>query len=116
MEPLPQKPVKPGELSGAAVSEQSGELPERWNVSHPEEIVRIQKAYFDAGSNVVLTNTFGANTLKFGEEELNALVAAAFRNARKAAELSIGSQKKFVGLDVGPRGCLSAGRIHGSGF
>ena len=37
-----------------------GELPERWNVSHPEEIIRIQKAYYDAGSNVVLANTFGA--------------------------------------------------------
>ena len=42
-----------------------GELPERWNVSHPGEIVRIQKSYFDAGSNVVLANTFGANILKF---------------------------------------------------
>ena len=37
-----------------------GELPERWNVTHPEEIIRIQKNYFDAGSNVVLSNPFGA--------------------------------------------------------
>ena len=42
-----------------------GELPEMWNITHPEVIVNIQKNYFDAGSNVVNTNTFGANSLKF---------------------------------------------------
>lgn len=45
-----------------------GELPERWNVTHPDEIIRIQRSYFDAGSNVVLANTFGANCLKFDDE------------------------------------------------
>lgn len=85
---------------------QPGELPERWNVSHPEEIVRIQKAYFDAGSNVVLANTFGANSLKFEEEELKTLIRAAIANARKAAAESAGSQEKFVALDIGPIGKL----------
>lgn len=85
---------------------QPGELPERWNVSHPEEIVRIQKAYFDAGSNVVLANTFGANSLKFEEEELQTLIRAAIANARKAAAESAGTQEKFVALDIGPIGKL----------
>ena len=40
-----------------------GEYPEKWNIEHPEEIIRIQKSYYDAGSNVVLSNTFGANIL-----------------------------------------------------
>ena len=83
-----------------------GELPERWNVSHPEEIIRIQKAYFDAGSNVVLSNTFGANSLKFEEEELSTLIHAAIKNARAAAEESTGTQEKFVALDIGPIGKL----------
>ena len=83
-----------------------GELPERWNVTHPEEIVRIQKAYFDAGSNVVLSNTFGANSLKFDDEELTALITAAVKNARQAAEESTGTQEKFVALDIGPIGKL----------
>ena len=43
----------------------SGELPERWNITHPEVITEIHKSYYDAGSNVVCTNTFGANVLKF---------------------------------------------------
>ena len=31
-----------------------GELPERWNLTHAEEVVAIHRAYFDAGSNVVI--------------------------------------------------------------
>jgi methionine synthase I (cobalamin-dependent) len=65
-----------------------GELPERWNVSRPETIVAIQKAYFDAGSNVVLANTFGANGLKYDDAELEQIVTAALANARKAREES----------------------------
>ena len=48
----------------------AGEQPERWNTERPDDIVSIHKAYFDAGSNVVCTNTFGENSLKFGQDEL----------------------------------------------
>ena len=85
---------------------QPGELPERWNVTHPEEIIRIQKSYYDAGSNVVLSNTFGANGLKFDDEELEQLVTAAVKNAREAARQSTGTQEKYVALDIGPLGKL----------
>ena len=47
-----------------------GELPERWNITNPDKIIAIHKAYFDAGSNVVNTNTFGANGIKFESDEL----------------------------------------------
>ncbi len=83
-----------------------GELPERWNVSHPEVIVEIQKAYFDAGSNIVCTNTFGANSLKFERDELETLIRAAVENARRAKEASAGCQEKFIALDIGPMGKL----------
>ncbi len=85
---------------------QPGELPERWNVSHPEEIIKIQQSYFDAGSNLVLSNTFGANGLKFADEELETVIFAAVRNAREAASRSTGTQEKFVALDIGPLGKL----------
>ena len=85
---------------------QPGEYPERWNLSHPEAIVAIHKAYYDAGSNVVSTNTFGANCLKFPEEELEEIVAAAFRNVREAREQSTGTQEKYIALDLGPTGKL----------
>ncbi|MBO5702842.1 MAG: homocysteine S-methyltransferase family protein [Clostridia bacterium] len=82
----------------------AGELPERWNLEHPEEIIAIHRAYYDAGSNVVNTNTFGANILKFAPDELESVVKAAIENARTAAEQSVGKQEKFVALDIGPTG------------
>ena len=83
-----------------------GELPERWNRDHPDHIVDIQKMYYDVGSNVVLTNTFGANCLKFDDDELDELVCDAIDNANRAKELSCGTQEKFVALDIGPMGKL----------
>ncbi len=81
-----------------------GELPELWNLTHPEIVEGIPRDYFDAGSNVVNTNTFGANTLKFSPEELERVVSAAIRIAKSAGESSCGTQEKFVALDVGPTG------------
>lgn len=85
-----------------------GELPERWNLSQPEKVVAAHKAYFDAGSNVVCTNTFGANPLKFSAEELEGIIAAAFENAKRAREESLGTQKKWIALDIGPTGRMLA--------
>ena len=42
-----------------------GELPEVWNLEHTEEMIDIHRRYFEAGSDIVLSNTFGANALKF---------------------------------------------------
>ena len=83
-----------------------GEYPERWNLSHAETVIDIQRQYFDAGSNVVSANTFGANPLKFAPDELEAIIAAAMENAREAARRSVGAQPKWVALDVGPTGRL----------
>ena len=81
-----------------------GEHPERWNLSHPEVITAIHRDYFDAGSNVVNTNTFGANSLKFEDEELEAIIRAAVGNAKAARDGSINPQSKFIALDIGPTG------------
>lgn len=82
----------------------AGELPERWNKTHPEVITAIHKAYFDAGSNVVSTNTFGANSLKFSDEELEEIIRFAVSNAKNAKEQSNGNQEKWIALDIGPTG------------
>lgn len=85
---------------------QPGELPEHWNISHPEVIREIHKSYYDSGSNVVNTNTFGANTLKFSIDELDEIICHAVKNADEARKASSGEQKKFIALDVGPTGKL----------
>ncbi len=83
-----------------------GELPEVWNISHKDVIRRLNKEYFDAGSNIVCANTFGANLLKFSEKELEKIIYAAIENAFFAREASAATQEKFVALDMGPLGRL----------
>lgn len=85
---------------------QPGELPEHWNISHPEVIREIHKNYYDSGSNVVNANTFGANTLKFSIDELDEIICHAVKNADEARKASSGEQEKFIALDVGPTGKL----------
>ena len=81
-----------------------GELPERWNITHSDIIKSIHREYFNAGSNIVNSNTFGANSLKFDDCELDAIVCAAMKNARDAMVESVGAQPKWVALDIGPTG------------
>ncbi len=83
-----------------------GEYPERWNLSHPQIITGIHQAYFDSGSHVVCTNTFGANVLKFTEEELEEIIRAAVANAKAAKKQSVSAKEKFIALDIGPLGKL----------
>ena len=83
-----------------------GELPERWNITHPDVIVNIHREYFESGSNVVNTNTFGANLLKFSRDELDEIIRRAVENANKARDISQGNHEKYVSLDIGPTGKL----------
>ena len=82
----------------------AGELPEEWNITHPEVVRGIHRGYLDAGSNVISTNTFGANSLKFSADQLDLIISAAVDNARRAIDESKGDQPKWVALDVGPTG------------
>ena len=81
-----------------------GELPERWNITHPDKIKKIHLDYYNAGSNVVSTNTFGANSLKFSKKELEDIISAAVKNARDAAREAAGGEPRWVALDIGPTG------------
>ena len=83
-----------------------GELPERWNLSHADVVQSIHQRYFEAGSHIVVTNTFGANVLKFSKEELDNIISAAIANVRVAALKANAPQEKFVALDIGPTGKL----------
>ncbi len=86
----------------------AGELPENWNITHPDIVCDIHRAYFDRGANIVSTNTFGANILKFDKEQLEKIIEAAVLNAKKAREKSTGTQPKWIALDIGPLGRMLA--------
>ena len=84
----------------------AGEPPERYNITHPDAVCAIHRAYFDAGSHIVSTNTFGANELKFTAAELDEIIPAAVANARRAQRETTATQPTYVALDVGPTGKL----------
>ena len=83
-----------------------GEHPEEWNLSHPEIIQSIHRRYFEAGSHVVNTNTFGANRLHFSPAHLEEIIAAAVENAHAARKAAWAEHPMFVALDIGPSGRL----------
>lgn len=90
---------------------QPGELPETWNIEHTEEIVDIHRQYFEAGSDIVLSNTFGANALKFhsDEYELEDIVTSAIVSAKEGANFGVHDGREvYVAMDVGPTGKLLA--------
>ena len=79
-----------------------GELPETWNLTRPEDVQAIHEAYLAAGADVVTTNTFGANALKYGEDAA-AVVRAGVEIARAAVRKA---GRGLVALDLGPTGRL----------
>ena len=79
-----------------------GELPENLNIHSPEIVARVHKSYLDAGCNIISTNTFGANSLKF--DNVNEIITKAVEIAKNAIEES--NKNAFVALDLGPLGKL----------
>lgn len=80
----------------------AGEIPELLNLTRPEEITAIHAAYVAAGSEVVTTNTFGANAAKLGDAAgVGEVFSAAVACARK-------SGARYVAADLGPTGQLLA--------
>lgn len=84
-----------------------GELPGTWNITHPEELVRIHRSYLEAGADIVTTNTFGVDRLKYNETtefQLEPVIQAAVANAKEAIRQS--GKQAWIGLDMGPTGKL----------
>lgn len=79
-----------------------GELPETWNLTRPEVLYDIHRAYLDAGADIILANTFGANGFKY--DNLEEIVTVAVVNAKKAVADS--GRRAYVALDMGPTGKL----------
>lgn len=86
---------------------QPGELPETWNLLHPERILDLHRGYLEAGADIYNTNTFGANRLKF-PENLDEIVTAAVKLAKEARTQAGRDEDAYVALDIGPTGKLLA--------
>ena len=90
-----------------ALGLQPGELPELWNFTHAAEVQSVHEAYLNNGSNIIKSNTFGANRLKFKGMDITVdeVVGAALKIGKAACA---GRTKAFVALNLGPTGKLLA--------
>jgi len=89
---------------------QFGDPPELWNLAHPDVVRRIHRGYLDAGSRILMTNTFGGNRLRLGMhgnqdrvDELNRTAAILLR-----AEVNAAGGTALVAGDIGPTGEIIA--------
>ncbi len=80
-----------------------GEIPETLNIVNPEAVIDIHRKYIDAGSEIICSNTFGANSYKLKNSPYSTgeIIRAGIANAKKAA-----GEKALVALDIGPIGQL----------
>ncbi|MGV8124466.1 MAG: homocysteine S-methyltransferase family protein [Candidatus Xenobiia bacterium LiM19] len=81
----------------------AGECPERWNLIYPERVALVHKSYYDAGSDIVYTNTFGGNRIKLGPYGLDGQVEEINRKAVEIAR-SVCPPGALVAGDIGPTG------------
>ena len=77
----------------------AGAFPETYNLTHPDVVLAIHKAYVEAGSDVVTANTFGANPFKMKGLDVGAIIT-------RGVEIAKSSGAKKVALDVSSHGAL----------
>jgi 5-methyltetrahydrofolate--homocysteine methyltransferase len=82
-----------------------GEFPDAWNLTHADRVAEVARAYVDAGSHVILTNTFGASRYRLGEHDLGAdllkVNLAGVEISKRAAR-----DRAHVFASIGPTGKL----------
>lgn len=79
----------------------SGECAEKWNIEKPEKIISLHKEYLSNGADIIKTNTFGINALKYDNYE--EMIVAGIDCAKIAVA---DFENKFIAFDLGPLGQL----------
>ena len=82
-----------------------GECPDIWNLGHPERVAEVAKAYVEAGSQVILTNTFGANQVRLRECG-HAQQVVEINRSGVAISLAAAAGRAMVFASIGPTGKL----------
>ena len=83
-----------------------GEAPETWNLTHPDKVTAIHRAYYEAGSHMVAVNTFGVHPQRYNLADCEKMIRAAVACADRARQEANCSHEMFIGLDIGPCGKL----------
>lgn len=82
-----------------------GEFPDVWNLTHPERVAEVARAYVDAGSQIILTNTFSANRVRLAENGLADRIEEINRRGVEISREAAGSRAR-VFASIGPSGKL----------
>ena len=77
--------------------------PEEWNLTHPEKVLAVHRGYIDAGSEMILTNSFGANRFRLAKYGLEEKVYELNRRAAELARETAGGAALVAG-SMGPTG------------
>src|SRR5512142_1504492 len=85
---------------------EQGKCGEEWNLTHPERVLAIQRRYVDAGSDCLLTNTFGGSRLMLNRHGKGDLARDVNQAAVRVAREAFGAKAGFVIGDIGPFGGL----------
>ena len=92
----------------------AGEVPDLWNLEHPERVEEVARAYVEAGSDIILTNTFRANSIALAEQaeasKLDQVNQAGVEISKRAA-----GERALVFASIGPSGkLLMNGQVDGA--
>lgn len=85
---------------------ESGGCGEAWNLDHPERVLAIQSGYVAAGSDCLITNTFGASRIMLERHAEAERVFAINKAGAELAREAFGGRPGFVLGDIGPFGGL----------
>lgn len=85
---------------------EQGSCGEAWNLTHPERVLAIQRRYAEAGSDCILTNTFGGSRIMLNRHGHANDVAAINRAGVEIARQSFNGRRSIVIGDIGPFGGL----------
>lgn len=81
----------------------SDDFPDAWNLTHPERVAEVARAYVEAGSRIILTNTFGANRLRLAGHGLEDQVAEINRQGVEISKQAAAG-RAAVFASIGPTG------------
>lgn len=84
-----------------------GACPDVWNLAHPEQVEAVARSYVDAGSQIILSNTFGASKVALARHG-QAQNARAINRAGAEISLCAAAGRAHVFASVGPTGKLFA--------
>lgn len=85
----------------------AGACPDLWNLEQPERVMQVARAYVDAGSQIVLTNTFGANAITLERHKLADKAAEINRAGARISKEAAGD-RALVFASMGPTGVMLA--------